>query len=143
MQTWYALLLGIVLVISIAIFAHRYAPTEMQVAAAAESTCSFTLREGYDRNTLMRFSGTAQMDTSTGLPAVPYIWYRDECGRTWSKQLIYANMRGCAAGAPDMPCVPGYPQTRAYPQLETGQTITAEGYVHEHRLIVTSLEVED
>lgn len=85
--------------------------------------------------------GTAIMDTSTGEQAVPFIMYTDEKGRIRTKQLIYADMRGCLPNAGDIPCVPTYPQESAYPELSTGMPITATGYIREDRFLLMGLRV--
>ncbi len=85
-------------------------------------------------------TGTAIMDVSTGLPAVPFIQYADRKGRTATKQLIFADARGCLPSAGDIPCVPGYPVRSAYPSLTTGEPIRVTGYMVENRFLITSFE---
>lgn len=83
--------------------------------------------------------GTAIMDTSTGIPAVPYIQYLNANNATSTKQLVYMNTRACAPGAGDYPCVLPYSATDGYPQLTTGQAIIVTGYIYENRFLITSL----
>lgn len=87
--------------------------------------------------------GVMIMDTSSGLPAVPFIQYQDAEGGMRTKQLIYKDMRGCYPGAGDMPCVPYYSGDSAYPQYSTGTRIRAEGYPYEDRLLVTSISSQN
>lgn len=84
--------------------------------------------------------GTVIIDRSSGLPNVPYIKYTDQNGRLATKQLIYAGERGCSPTSGDLPCVPGYPADAAYPQLNDGQHISAQGYVYANRLLVTAIQ---
>lgn len=87
----------------------------------------------------MTLEGTAIMDTSSGTPAVPYIKYIDEKGRIATKQLIFADSRGCLPNAGDIPCVPNYPSQGAYPKLTTGEHLTVKGYMYENRFLVASI----
>lgn len=83
--------------------------------------------------------GTAIMDTSHGIPAVPYIQYVDTNHTTSTKQLVYMDARACAPGAGDYPCAPSYSAKDGYPQLTTGDAITVTGYIYENRFLITSL----
>jgi hypothetical protein len=96
---------------------------------------SATQTAGYEEIT-----GTAIMDDSAGLPAVPYIKYQPNGQGVITKQLIFVDSRGCYPSAGDIPCVPsaaGY----AYPTLVTGQRIRVEGYLRENRFLVEHIEV--
>lgn len=105
--------------------------------AALTTVSTANLPDGY-----VEIEGTALLDTSSGMPAVPFIMYTDANGRTRTKQLIFVNERGCLPNAGDIPCVPDYPVSSAYPKLTTGQRIIAEGYIRNDRLLVTRLRVE-
>jgi len=83
--------------------------------------------------------GTAIMDVSNGIPAVPYIQYIDTNHATSTKQLVYMDARACAPGAGDYPCAPSYSASSGYPQLTTGEAITVTGYIYENRFLVISL----
>lgn len=83
--------------------------------------------------------GTAIMDTSVGIPAVPYIQYLNTNNATSTKQLVYLDTRACAPGAGDYPCAPTFAATDGYPSLTTGEAITATGYIYESRFLITSL----
>jgi len=110
-----------------------------QTAASADTPIAKILNPVEGPATL---EGTAIMDTSSGLPAVPYIEYNDENGATTTKQLIFADERGCLPGAGDLPCVPSYPILSAYPQLVTGQHIHVSGYIRADRFLITDISVE-
>lgn len=84
--------------------------------------------------------GTAIMDESHGIPAVPYIQYLNSSNATSTKQLVYMDSRPCAPGAGDFPCAPTYSASQGYPQLSTGQQITATGYLYENRFLITSIK---
>jgi len=83
--------------------------------------------------------GTAIMDASHGIPAVPFIEYLNAKNATTTKQLVYYGARACNPAAGDIPCVPTYAINGAYPQVTTGQSITVTGYIYEDRLLVTSM----
>src|SRR5690242_8075268 len=63
---------------------------------------------------VLSLSGIAIMDTSGGTPAVPYIQYTNASGNIATKQLIFADARGCLPTAGDIPCVPGRSVNAAY-----------------------------
>lgn len=85
-------------------------------------------------------TGTAIMDTSAGLPAVPYVAYQPAGQGTITKQLIFADSRGCYPSAGDLPCAPTR-DTYAYPVLETGQRIQVTGRLFENRFLVDTISV--
>ncbi len=87
----------------------------------------------------VELSGTAIMDTSSGIPAVPYIKYQDSKQGMVTKQLIFADSRGCLPNAGDIPCVPSYAPESPYPSLTTGQAIQVKGYIRADRLIVVEI----
>ncbi len=105
--------------------------------AASSTVSTANLPDDY-----VEIEGTALLDTTSGTPAVPFIVYSDANGRTRTKQLIFINERGCLPNAGDIPCVPDYPVSSAYPKLTDGQGIIAEGYIRNDRLLVTRLRVE-
>jgi hypothetical protein len=144
------LALGIIVgLLFIAALAYRidYFTNGSKQAAAVEaaSVPSFTHPEPPLGNNVtdygpLSITGTAIMDYSAGLPAVSYISYIGQDNKTWTKQLIFMRARGCAPSAGDIPCVPGYPQTAAYPQVQSGQTLTVYGYIRDNRFLVESME---
>lgn len=83
--------------------------------------------------------GRVIMDTSQGIPAVPYVEYFNTNNATTTKQLVYKGARACAPGAGDYPCVSPYSATDGYPQLTDGEAITVTGYIYENRFLITSL----
>jgi len=85
-------------------------------------------------------TGTAIMDDSAGLPAVPYIKFQPAGQGMLTKQLIFTDSRGCYPSAGDIPCVPsaaGY----AYPAIKTGQQIRVTGWLRENRFLVENITI--
>ena len=112
-------------------------------AAVAVAVPTVTLPEkpttaqtaGYEEIT-----GTAIMDTSAGLPAVPYVKYQPSGQGIITKQLIFADSRGCYPSAGDLPCVP-LAGSYNYPVLTTGEQIKVDGYLRDNRFLVEHIEV--
>jgi hypothetical protein len=146
MPTLLGILIGAVLLGSIASVVHRSGSDENQPQPAAATVPSVTHTAQPLGNDVtdygpLSLSGTAIMDFSTGKPPVPYIKYESADGDVRTKQLVYLDSRPCAPGAADLPCSPGYPQHAAYPQLVTGSRITVYGYIRDNRFLVEELSV--
>ncbi len=92
---------------------------------------------------LVTIHGMAIMDDSTGYPPVPYIRYTGGDGEISTKQLIFADARGCLPGAGDIPCAPTYAAAGAYPELMTGQKVRVSGYIRANRFLITELQTEE
>ncbi len=107
--------------------------------ARVEIPQSIGTESSYDTE-LYTIHGTAVLDYSSGIPAVPFIRYMDESNRVATKQLTFLDARGCAPGAGDLPCVPGYSGSSGYPKISDGEAITVTGYFYENRFVLTSLE---
>ncbi|MES2225209.1 MAG: hypothetical protein V4480_00170 [Patescibacteria group bacterium] len=105
------------------------------ISASVSTAVRASQTDGY-----VEVQGTALMDTSSGLPAVPFIQYINTAHGVATKQLIFADSRGCAPSAGDIPCV-STPTMSAYPSLTTGQRIAVKGYVKEDRLLVYDIQV--
>ena len=139
-------LIAFILICLAALWLSRYipgsAPVESNVVPEAEITLpavrideSVPQVSGY-----VELTGTALMDTGSGLPGSPYIKYSLEDGTVATKQLVFADSRGCHPSAGDIPCVATY-REQAYPNLATGQAIFVKGYVRADRLLVTGIEL--
>ncbi len=143
----YAIVVTIAIVGVGAWLLHSHAVQESEQAAAVAGADlgygEFVTPLGGSVEGLVTIEGTAVMDTSTGYPAVPYIRYVENDGDTATKQLIFADERGCLPGAGDIPCVPTYPAAAAYPELATGQKIRVSGYIRANRLLITELSREE
>lgn len=148
MKPLLGILVGLICIAAIAVAIDRVRSNHEQVAAqpaavvAANTHTEEPLGNAVTDYGPLTISGTAIMDDSSGLPAVPYIKYVGQNGSIWTKQLIFTDPRGCAPSAADIPCVPGYPQTAAYPQIVTGEHITVEGYIRDNRFLVVHMSVD-
>jgi hypothetical protein len=148
MKVLFGFVIGLILIASMAVAINRLRSSSDEDAAAAQaaSVSAYSHTEAPLGNLITDYgpvtiTGTAIMDYSTGLPAVPYIKYVGQNDAVWTKQLIFDDSRGCAPTAADIPCVPGYPQKAAYPQISTGQSITVEGYIRDNRFLVERMSV--
>lgn len=82
--------------------------------------------------------GMVILDTLPGSDPVPFLQYTSE-GKVRTKQLIFANSRGCLAGAGDIPCV-STDQDAAYPHITQGARVMVRGMIKADRLLVYDLE---
>jgi hypothetical protein len=147
MKVLFGLGIGIIFVIALAVRIYYIVTPQSEQAVAAVALPAYShvdhpLGNGVTDYGPLAISGTAIMDFSTGLPPVPYISYEGANGDSWTKQLVFKNSRGCAPGAGDLPCSPGYSQLSAYPQVVTGSHITVYGYIRDNRFLVESLSIE-
>jgi hypothetical protein len=139
-------LLAIVVISGVVVFFRSYHPSLATTAAAVvlaptkviapPPTDTIALSSSPTKDTYIEVTGTALMDTTAGLPAVPFIQYITTDHSLVTKQLIFANSRGCAPTAGDIPCVPSYSADSAYPDLTTGERISVKGYIRSDRLLV-------
>lgn len=148
MKVLFGFVIGLILIASMAVAINRLRSSSDEDAAAAQaaSVSAYSHTQAPLGNLVtdhgpVTITGTAIMDESSGLPAIPYIKYLDRDGKTWTKQLIFDDARGCAPSAADLPCVPSYPQTAAYPEVTTGQPITVEGYIRDNRFLVERMSL--
>ena len=137
-------LIGIVIISAMVVFFRSYYPGSSAVAAIAlaptiklaTTTASVSADLLPTEDTYVELEGRALMDTTSGLPEVPFIQYVARDHMLVTKQLIYANSRGCSPNAGDIPCVPSYATNTAYPELTTGERISVKGYIRADRLLV-------
>jgi hypothetical protein len=149
MRLLFGFIAGLILIASLAVAINRLrSDNEKDVASTQAASISAYSHTDAPLGNLVTdhgpvtITGTAIMDYSTGLPAVPYIKYIGRNDAVWTKQLIFDEARGCAPSAADIPCVPGYPQKAAYPQISTGQSITVEGYIRDNRFLVERMSID-
>ena len=136
--------LGIVMLLTFAFIILRgfWYGARYTIAAVAASARTEVFRVGgtgpqaYGPYTI---SGIAILDYSHGIPPVPFIGYLDMHNATSTKQLVFYAARACNPNAGDIPCVPPYSATDAYPSVTNGERITATGYIYEDRFLVTSI----
>lgn len=135
------ILIGALLVVAAGLYLHQAylkgqsrAAVSVPTVKVSSPNLNLVSDSGY-----VELSGTAIMDSSSGLPAVPFIKYTDPARGIVTKQLIFADSRGCLPNAGDIPCVPTYAPQSAYPKLTTGEPIHVKGYIREDRLIVISI----
>lgn len=138
-------ILGIVAISAIVVFFRSYhpgTPTTAAVVLAPSPIATNTsdANNRVDSNSYLSVEGTALMDTSAGLPAVPFIQYVTNDHTLVTKQLIFANSCGCSPNAGDLPCVPPYGTDSAYPDLTTGERIAVKGYVRADRFLVYEID---
>ncbi|MDB5244951.1 MAG: hypothetical protein JWN90_56 [Parcubacteria group bacterium] len=143
MGTLGKIVIGILVLSALVVFFRSYYPGSSPAAVVlaptiklATSTASVAADALPNADTYVELQGTALMDTTSGLPAVPFIQYIASDHSLVTKQLIFANSRGCSPNAGDIPCVPSYGTDNAYPDLTTGQHILVKGYIRADRLLV-------
>lgn len=86
-----------------------------------------------------QLEGDVLIDYSSGTPGVPYIVYAIPGNPHVTKQLVFADGRGCYPHAGDIPCVPTF-GGGAYPNLSDGQQIRVTGYIRDDRFLITQLQ---
>ncbi|MEO6536636.1 MAG: hypothetical protein ABIT47_02995 [Candidatus Paceibacterota bacterium] len=143
-------LLALLIISGVFVFFRSYYPSTGRLAAAVVlapvkdvtiDTANVSTNIPSNSDTYVEVQGTALMDTTGGLPVVPFIQYIASNHSIVTKQLIFANSRGCSPNAGDIPCVPSYATDSAYPDLITGQRIVVKGYIRADRLLVYEINI--
>ncbi|CAN5697856.1 hypothetical protein BH11PAT2_BH11PAT2_05150 [soil metagenome] len=138
-------LMGIVIISAVVVFFRSYYPgshiaaTVLLSPITTKATTTLPVDASFSSGGYIDVQGTAIMDTTSGYPAVPFIKYVTSDHTVVTKQLIFADMRGCSPNAGDLPCVPTYATNNAYPSLTTGERIEVKGSIRSDRLIVDSI----
>lgn len=139
-------ILAFVAIIAVTLLVSRYVATSIPVKTdlvpEAELTLPTVVTPGDVPQTAgyAEIEGVAIIDTTSGPPGVPYIKYSLEDGSVATKQLVFADSRGCHPGAGDIPCSPSYGTGSAYPRLIEGQPLFVRGYIRADRFLVSELQ---
>lgn len=133
-------------IIALSLIVSRYFTTSVAVKSELVPEASVTLPSVVTPGDVPQTAGYAEIagvaiiDTTGGLPGIPYIKYTLEDGSIATKQLIFADARGCHPNAGDIPCVPSASTQSGYPSLTEGQPLRVSGYIRADRFLVAELQ---